>query len=269
MLKSHVILFSLPVIVALTNIVKPTHAEPLPVLLIPKALQAPRLDASLEDSAWQNAAMIDELSPPLIPDGKTLPSPPTRVLVLWDADFLYVRFIAQDTDINTPFKERDEFHYQGDVAEVFIDPVGDGRQYYEFQLSPRGGIFDQYIVISDNPVYDENGRFTPEFKARSYWPNIAWNCEGLKTATRIIRQGGRDSGWIVELALPAKTILKRIGQAQFKPGTLRANFLRYDWQFISSQEKRDLVPINWSKVLFGCPHISPGRMGFLKLQDAK
>jgi hypothetical protein len=264
MLKS-----SLLSITLLLSAIGLTFADPLPTLSIPKATQTPRLDASPEDPAWQNAARIDGLLPSLVPDGKTPPSPPTQVLVQWDVDFLYVRFVCKDNDITTPFSNRDEFHYLGDVAEVFFDPVGDGRHYYELQLSPRSGILDQYIVLSDDPIYDENGRFTPEFKARSYWANLAWNCDGLRTAAKIVQQDGRDTGWIVELALPAKTLLKRVGQTEFKPGTLRANFLRYDWQFLTSKEKRDLVPINWSPVLFGCPHISPGRMGFLQLRAAE
>jgi hypothetical protein len=245
-----------------------SFAEPLPVLSVPKAIQIPRMDASVDDPAWRFAAKNNGLTPPRGHDEKTPPSPPTQVSVLWDAKYLYVRFESRDNEVTTPFQERDAFHYLGDVAEIFLDPVGDGRQYYEFQLSPRGGILDQYIVLSDDPIYDPNGRFTPEFKACSYWANLAWNCDGLLTSAKILQQDGRND-WIVEFALPASTVLKRLGQTEFKPGTLRANFLRYDWQFLANPEKRDLVPINWSPVLFGCPHISPGRMGFLELAEAK
>jgi hypothetical protein len=191
------------------------------------------------------------------------------VLVQWDADYLYVRFIADDDDIKTPFTERDAFHYLGDVCEVFLDPVGDGRQYFEFQLSPRGGILDQYVVLSDPPLYNEWGRLTADYKARSYWPNLSWNCSGLKTAARSLERDGRLVGWIAEFALPAKALLQRLGRTEFAPQTLRANFMRYDWQPGKDAAQPELVQANWSPVLVGCPHISAVRMGFLQLVKNK
>lgn len=247
-------------------IIVPAKAEPLPVLSVPFAASAPRLDASPDDPAWEKAAVIEQLTHSRINEGTPPAVPPTRVLALWDRDYIYVRFIATDDELYVPFQNRDEFHYQGDVAEVFFDPVGDGRLYYEIQLSAKGGILDQYIALTDAPVYNEDGRFTPEFHSKNFWANIAWNCEGLKTATSLLEKDGRFTGWIAEFALPAKTLLKRTGQKNFSAGTLRANFLRYEW-VRKDGEKRNLIPMNWSPVLFGCPHISPGRMGFLKLQE--
>jgi hypothetical protein len=245
----------------------PALAEPLPVLSVSHAQSTPRLDASLDDPTWKNAATINGLLPPLTPEGKPPLPLYTQVLAQWDADYLYVRFICDDSEIYTPFTERDAFHYQGDVSEVFLDPVGDGRQYFEFQLSPRGGILDQYIVLSDPPIYNEWGRLTTECKERSYWANLAWNCDGLKTASRLIERDGHAVGWVSEFALPAKSVLKRLGKTQFTPQTLRANFMRYDWPQ-DKAGKRELIQANWSPVLLGCPHISATRMGFLQLQAA-
>lgn len=238
---------------------------PLPLLGVPHAAVAPRLDASADDPAWRGGAVIEAMTSSIIPDGKTSRVPATQVRVLWDKDYVYVRFVCTDAEIFTPFTERDALHYQGDVVEAFVDPVGDGRHYYEFQLSARGGILDQYIVISTEPRTDQYGCLLPEIRLRDYWDNLAWNCEGLRTATRILQDKERDIGWIAELALPAKTLLRRTGQTTFAPGPLRANFLRYDWP-LRAGGKRELVAQNWSPVLFGSPHKSAARMGFLQLK---
>lgn len=180
--------------------------------------------------------------------------------VLWDEDFLYFRFESEDQNILAPFDkpDRDQPLYQGDAVEIFLDVVGDGRQYFEFQVSPRNQVFDQNIVLTAAPRADENFKLLREVLQRDFWLDASWNCEGLKSATAKTK-----IGWVVDIALPAKPVLKRLGLEKFAPMTLRANLLRYDWQ-----DKR-LAPLNWSPVLNGCPHISPGAMGFLKLMPER
>jgi len=50
--------------------------------------------------------------------------------------------------------------------------------------------------------------------------------------------------------------------------TLRAHLLRYRWTkpFSTAVDpERRLIAMSWAPVLHGCPHISPGAMGVLKL----
>lgn len=261
----------LPAIAVLAAFAAPVFADPLPTLDVPHTTLTPKLDASPDDPAWANAAKIPSMASSLMLDGKTPPAvPPTTVQALWDADYLYVRFTAADDEIYTPFTDRDAFHYRGDVAEIFFDPVGDDRFFYEIQLSPRGGILDQYVAITADPRSDEYGRILPDVRSNNYWANLSWNCDGMKTATKILQTNGKDSGWIAEFALPAKTVLKRLGQNQFVPETVRANFLRYEWPKPAKNGPREtLIAQNWSAVVYGCPHQSPARMGYLKLQPGK
>jgi hypothetical protein len=60
---------------------------------------------------------------------------------------------------------------------------------------------------------------------------------------------------------------RRFGKTEYSPGTLRINFLRYDWKLDPKDPdgKRELTAMNWSPVLYGCPHVSPKAMGYLKL----
>lgn len=233
------------------------RADSLPTLDVPRAVTAPKISAAPLDSAWVGAATFPQftLSKNTNADLKALP---TSVKALWNEEFLYFRFECQDADILAPFDgiERDQPLYQGDVVEIFLDVVGDGRQVFEFQFSPKNQIFDQNIVLTTEPRADENFKLLPEVLRRDFWINASWNCEGLKSAA-----SRTESGWIVDVALPVKPVLKRLGQDTFAPMTLRANVLRYDWQ------NKRLAPLNWASVLNGCPHISPGAMGFLRLQE--
>lgn len=255
------------------NAASPAGEWVLPTLRVPYAPLKPRLEAAADDPAWALAGTIGALVPSIVPGGQSPPVAATRVKALWDTDYLYVRFEATDTDIVTPFTARDANHYMGDVAEIFLDVVGDGRHYCEFQLSARGGLLDQYIVLSAEPRTDAYGCLLNDVRARDFWVNTAWNCDGLKTATRVLQAdqpgtapGTTPTGWIAEMALPARAVLTRLGQTQFAPATLRANFLRYDWPQDPITGKRNLVPANWSPVLSGSPHKSAARMGFLQLE---
>ena len=86
--------------------------------------------------------------------------------------------------------------------------------------------------------------------------------KGLVSAAKITPEG-----WIADLRIPVATILRRTGGGYLAPGTLRANFIRYQWPLVNGT--RVMVPLNWSLVRQGCPHISPAAMGFLDLQPAR
>lgn len=249
--------------------VLPAAAEPLPAIEVPFTKSPPTLTAEPKDLAWTAAAVIPSMASSLILNAPQPAVPPTEVRALWDENFLYVRFTCTDDEIFTPFTKRDGFHYQGDVAEIFFDCLGDGRFFYEIQLSARGGILDQYVAITADPRTDEYGKIYPDVRQNNYWANLSWNCPGLRTATKVLEENGKVQGWIAEFALPAKTMMQRAGATKFSPGTVRANFLRYEWPKKPGTSARDLVAQNWSTVLFGNPHQSPARMGYLHLMAAQ
>ncbi len=236
----------------------------LPSLNVPKADTAPQIDGKLDDPAWAKAAVINGLRP--CRGGKyqeKIDKVPTTIRLLWDENYLYVAYECTDNDIVATMTERDSLLYQEDVCEVFIDPKGDGRQYFEVQVSPNNVIFDIMHLATDEPRYTEQMRFTEDFCKSDRWVFTEWNMDGLKTAT--VRT---EKGWNCEIAIPAKHIMKRKakGKDKLEPCELRANFMRYDHQPNSKTGKRDLVHMNWAPVQFGCPHISPAAMGMLNLQ---
>ena len=238
-----------------------------PLLQVPQAVVRPTMTAAVNDPAWTTAAVIRALGP-AINHQRTVDQvlPPTTVRLLWDADFLYVRCEATDAEIYLPFKEHDADLYRGDVAEVFLDTVGDARQYFELQVSPNNATLDQNILMTASEAHStDDRRLVEEIFTRNLWFDRSYTMTGLRSAASI-----QPAGWIAEFAIPAESALHRLGQKQWKAGqSIRANVLRYEWQLEQGEKatagKRGLIAMNWAPVMEGCPHLSPQAMGTLEL----
>lgn len=235
-----------------------------PELLVPHAITNPVIDGKITEKEWGKAGIIKGLKPCL--GGKyqeKIDKVPTEIRVLWSEDFLFIAFTCIDDDIVATMTKHDDFLYNEDVCEVFVDPYGDGRQYFEIQVSPNNIVLDKMFVMSAPPKYTKNLRFTPDFYDR--WGFLEWNFKDLQTATAPLIKDGKKIGWTTEIAIPAKLLAKRYGKNNLFPMTMRANFMRYDWQ-PNKKGKRSMIHMNWAPVQHGCPHISPAAMGYLKLE---
>lgn len=235
----------------------------LPELNVPKALKAPEIDGVISEDEWKGAGVITELKPHLFGKTKVVP---TQIRLLWDTNYLYVAFECEDDSIySTGTLKHDDLLYKEDVCEVFIDGVGDGKQYVEIQANLDGVNFDKLFCVTTNtPAITSTGRMTAEMCNRDLWRFAEWDMEGLITSGRkVYDDAGTLKGWNVEMAIPAEDIMKRKGKAYFEPTKLRANFMRY--KHIFKEDKHSMIHMNWSPVQFGCPHISPARMGTLNL----
>lgn len=69
----------------------------------------------------------------------------TQFRACWTKESIHIQYVCQDDHIVANMLERDEPLYEEDVVEVFIDPFGGGRNYFEFEVSPRGVLFDALI----------------------------------------------------------------------------------------------------------------------------
>lgn len=231
--------------------------EPLEV---PRAARAPEIDGNLEPEVWKTAAVIPELVPAR---GAADPAPPTSVRVLWNENALYVAFECRDDRVwSSPEFDRDGDLYDRDVVEVFLHAGGAPVPYYELVVSPRNQVLDAAHFLTAPPEYNENGILPDPFLKKHFWTFRSWTWEGLETATNL-REDGERWIWTVEMKLPVFKLLRQQARTVFRSGdVLRANFLRYDW------EGAALRQANWQPVLTGCPHISPGAMGRLRLVEA-
>ncbi|MFQ3578131.1 MAG: carbohydrate-binding family 9-like protein [Verrucomicrobiia bacterium] len=244
----------------------PTLADPLPRLKVPYTKVVPAMNAEPGEAVWQKAAVIPRLT--LSKDGPEGVKPlPTEVRLLWTEDHLFVRFQSVTKAILVPHgAARDADHHQGDVVEIFLDPVGDGRQVCEIQVNPRGGILDVLWLATADPKSDEAGVLTEEFHQRDWWIFRHWNIVGLRVANHLAHQKEGGIAWTCDIAIPGEALFRRLGRRTFENQELRANFLRYDGQEdVLTGRRKEEIFMNWSTVRHGCPHISPSRLGILDL----
>lgn len=122
----------------------------LPEYRAPRATKAPTIDGKLDDEAWKSA-------PEVTLQGSFDGRPVTRKTTfraVWDDEYLYVAFWAEDPDIWGTKRNKDDDIYNEDACEVFLDADGDGATYNELQVSPHNVNFDASFVArrSDLPT---------------------------------------------------------------------------------------------------------------------
>lgn len=181
----------------------------------PKTIKVPRaageltIDGKLDEEAWKAAGTSGAMVAPST-GGKMLPD--TSFRIMWDDENLYVGYDAPDDHLHCEFKKRDEAIYEQDAVEVFLDPDGDGKNYYEFQVCPAGVIFDSFL-----PEYRKNQN--------------EWNADlqaKVSTDGTLNNKDDVDKGWTAEFAIPFKDIENAPSSPPKAGDKWKANFFRLD-----------------------------------------
>jgi hypothetical protein len=143
----------------------------------------------------------------------------TKVWCFRDETVLNVVFQCECPDVWATKTQRDTDLWNEPVVEVFLDVLGDGKSFFEFQVNPLGTVYDAFV---------------PDVKLNADWKRWSrWNCDSLKTAVRVDgclndRQH-RDTGWSAALAIPFDELAKEAGTVPQAGDVWRANFCRYDY----------------------------------------
>lgn len=141
----------------------------------------------------------------------------TVVRLAWDESALHVRFDCRDRHAWGTFERRDDPLWQEEAVEVFLaSGVEDPVDYLEFEVSPRGVLFDARI---HNPT-----SLRADLRA-----DVAWDCPGIRWAagTSETTEGERQDWWAA-LAIPWSGILPEGSDPGERPPSWRANFYRID-----------------------------------------
>jgi len=193
-------------------------------LAIPRAPSAPVIDGSFEDEAAWSAAL------PLEPFSNTLTgekvSRQTFVRLMWDDAALYVAMRADDDYLQSKYTQRDEELWHEDAFEMFLDPLGDKKEYYEIQVNPAGVLFDSFLA-----KYRKNDN--------------AWNGEiaaAAKIDGTLNDNAAGDKGWTAELSIPWKSLDKSAGVPPSDAKGLKVNFFRVDTVAGGKTEYSAFVP---------------------------
>lgn len=193
--------------------------QPARHYLCRRAAERIHIDGDLSKPAWDAAPWTDLF---VDIEGELRPRPPlaTRAKLLWDDERLYVAAELEEPDLWATLTERDSVIFRDDDFEVFLDPSGAGRNYYEFEINALGTVWD---LVLRQP-YRLGGEADSD-----------WRIAGLESAVRLDGKLNdpttRDRGWTVEIAMPfAAFDVHTQHPDPPQPGDLWGlNFSRVDW----------------------------------------
>jgi hypothetical protein len=226
-------------------------------------------DGLLNEADWAKAEWSDDFID-ITGNPELKPSLRTRIKMLWNENCLYIAAEITEPDIWANILKRDSVIFHDNDFEIFLDPDGNGLNYYEIEVNALGTIWDLMLT----KAYKDHGV-----------PLTSWDLKGLKTGIHI--NGSRndpskpDTSWIVEMALPISELMKEKKQ-ESQPGEgiqWRVNFSRVEWKTekhgSSYQKKKDpktgnpLPEQNWVWSPMGeiAMHI-PERWGRLEFSSA-
>jgi len=179
-----------------------------------------KVDGFITENSWENAPETDffvDIS------GYNYPAPryDTKVKMLWDDNYLYVSANMEEPQLWANIQTRDAIIYYDNDFEVFIDPVGEGHNYFEIETNTLGCVFD---LALEKPYRSPKNSFI----------QFQWNCPGLKIAThcngKLNDPEGKDKSWSLEMAIPRKAIASDFTNFLKEGNWLRIDFSRVEWQ---------------------------------------
>jgi hypothetical protein len=196
-----------------------------------RAVTPLRIDGHMGDAAWRDAPWTDRF---VDIEGAAKPRPRfhTRAKMLWDDDYLYIGAELEEPHVWATLNEHDSVIFHDNDFEVFLNPSGDGRNYFEFEINALNTGWDLFLP----KPYREGGS-----------ADNSWEIPGLRTAFwvdgSLNNPRDRDRGWTVEIAFPwtafasrAPVVRPQIGQEW------RINFSRVEWRTSIMDDRYVKVP---------------------------
>ncbi len=183
-----------------------------PSLAVTRTTGSIEIDGRLDEPAWRDAAVATNFVE-TYPGDLIEPDVKTEVLVMYDADYLYLGFKCFDdpATVRASMRARDEI-FQDDYVGLILDTFGDAAWSYEIFVNPLGLQGDLRMVsgsgedLSFDMVFHSQGRLTSD-------------------------------GWVVEVAVPFSSL--RFPKNSQKPW--RATFWR-------NRPRSSRQRMSWSEV---------------------
>ena len=142
------------------------------------------IDGVLDEAIWSSAPKIGDLIQRQ-PDTGEAPSERTEVILLHDADNLYIGVIAYDSEpdkVIATQMARDGNIWSDDYVQFMLDTFRDKRNAYYFGTNPAGALVEG-LLLPHAQIVNTN------------WDAI-WDLRTTRT----------DQGWTVEIAIPFKSL---------------------------------------------------------------
>ncbi len=176
-----------------------------------------RIDGNLDDPAWCQAPWTSDFVD-IEGAAKPLPRFRTRAKMLWDDDYFYVAAELTEPDVWGTLTVHDSVIFHDNDFEVFLNPSGDGLNYFEFEINALNTGWDLFLP--------------KPYKKQGHADN-SWEIPGLRTAIHVDGTlndpRDRDRGWTVEIAFPWAAFASRAPVRRPSPGEAwRVNFFRVE-----------------------------------------
>jgi ketosteroid isomerase-like protein len=185
-----------------------------------RAVHPPKIDGLLDDAAWQQVPWTEVF---VDIEGARRPKPRlrTRAKMLWDAEYFYLAAELEEPHAWATLTKHDSVIFNDNDFEVFINPDGNNRAYYEFEINALNTSWDLFLP----QPYKDGGR-----------ADNSWEISGLKTAVHVTGTlndpSDKDSGWAVEIAFPWAAF-REFARRPLPPrdgDQWRIDFSRVEWQ---------------------------------------
>jgi hypothetical protein len=157
-----------------------------PTLHAYRTTSPPTIDGSLNDPVWRDAPGSTAFTQKY-PEEGAKPGEPTTVKIAYDDEAIYVAVdcVQQRTPVRAPLTRRDR-QVEGDWVSIAIDPRGDAKTAFDFNVSAAGVKVDG-IRFNDTDYstdWDEN------WEAHTRVGNGGWRVE-MRIPLRVLRLPAR------------------------------------------------------------------------------
>ncbi len=210
------------------------------------------IDGRLDDAAWKAAPWTTDFVD-IEGDARPKPRFRTRAKMLWDSKYLYIAAEMEEPDVHGTLTEHDSVIFHDNDFEVFLKPLPDTLNYYEYEINALNTDWDLYLP----KPYRIGG------KAEN-----SWEMEGHRNAVAVQgtlnKSDDVDRGWTLEIAYPLRSFQSRQDVPQPIDGTSwRINFSRVEWKAGQPHEDNWV----WSPQGMINMHV-PEQWGFLRFHKA-
>jgi len=115
---------------------------------ITRTTDPPAIDGVLDDACWKTACAVTDFALLGRGEAKEGELPPTRAMLTYDADSVYVAFHCVEPlsdRLVTAATEHDDPTWMDDGVELFFNPSGDRQRYVQIAVNAAGVLMDGYI----------------------------------------------------------------------------------------------------------------------------
>src|SRR5438552_14140876 len=213
--------------------IPPEKSKPI---TIPRFDKAPVIDGSLDYEVWKTSAVFKYFYQ-INPVDNISPSKPTEAMIGYDAKTFYIAFHCYDEPdkIRATVAKRDDVFGEDNVR-VFLDTFNDQRRAY---------------VLGWNPLGIQQDGIMTEGSGTDFSVDIVMESKGAITS----------DGWVVEVAIPFKSLRYEAGKDKLWGIHIWRNFFRFNDEIDSwMPNSRDIASLlNQEGHLTGLEGISTER----------